>query len=89
MDCLFIKICYEEWGISGKTFVVTGKVTHFANRDEIRAKIETFGGRTAGSVSKNTDFLINNDVESTSGKNRKAKELGIPIISEEEFLSMY
>lgn len=75
--------------ISGKTFVVTGKVTHFANRDEIRAKIETFGGRTAGSVSKNTDFLINNDVESTSGKNRKAKELGIPIISEEEFLSMY
>lgn len=72
----------------GKTFVVTGSVHHFKNRDELKAKIEELGGKNSGSVSKNTNYLINNDVTSTSGKNAKAKELGIPIISEEDFLKM-
>ena len=74
--------------VSGKTFVVTGKVFQFKNRDELKAKIEELGGKVSGSVSKNTDYLINNDVASTSGKNKKAKELGVPIISEDEFLAM-
>ena len=74
--------------IAGKTFVITGAVNHFANRDELKVLIEDLGGKAAGSVSSKTDYLINNDVTSTSGKNKKAKELGIPIISEEEFLQM-
>ena len=74
--------------IAGKTFVITGAVHHFANRDELKVLIEDLGGKAAGSVSSKTDYLINNDVTSTSGKNKKAKELGIPIISEEEFLQM-
>ena len=72
--------------VSGKTFVITGAVSHFKNRDELKEKIESLGGKAAGSVSSKTDFLINNDVTSTSGKNKKAKELNIPIISEEDFL---
>ena len=55
---------------------------------EIKEKIETLGGKVSGSVSKNTTYLINNDVTSTSGKNKKAQELGIPVISEKEFLEM-
>ena len=78
----------KETGISGKTFVITGSVTHYKNREELKAHIESLGGKTSGSVSSKTDFLINNDVSSTSGKNKKAKELGIPIISEEDFLKM-
>lgn len=74
--------------VSGKTFVITGAVNHFKNRDELKEKIESLGGKAAGSVSSKTDFLINNDVTSTSGKNKKAKELNIPIISEEDFLKM-
>lgn len=74
--------------LTGKTFVITGSVEHFANRDELKDFIESKGGKTSGSVSKNTSFLINNDVESTSGKNKKAKELGVEIISEEGFLKM-
>lgn len=74
--------------LAGLTFVVTGSVNHFKNRDELQAKIESLGGKCAGSVSAKTSYLINNDVTSTSGKNKKAKELGIPIISEEEFLKM-
>ena len=74
--------------ISGKTFVVTGSVEHFANRDELKEFIENRGGKVSGSVSKKTDYLINNDVNSTSGKNKKAKELGIPILSEEDFMRM-
>nr|MCR5655587.1 hypothetical protein [Lachnospiraceae bacterium] len=58
------------------------------NRSEVKALIEEKGGKVAGSVSAKTDYLINNDVTSTSGKNKKAKELGIPIISEEDFLGM-
>jgi DNA ligase (NAD+) len=74
--------------IAGKTFVVTGDVYTFKNRKELQEKIESLGGKCTGSVSKKTDYLINNDVNSTSGKNQKAKELGIPIISEEEFIAM-
>lgn len=74
--------------LAGKTFVITGKLKHFANRDALVAKIEELRGKTSGSVSKNTSYLINNDVESTSGKNKKAKELGVPVISEDEFLEM-
>ena len=77
-----------NYPLAGKTFVVTGKVNTFPNRTELHNKIEELGGKVSGSVSKNTDYLINNDTESTSGKNKKAKELGIPIISEEQFLQM-
>ncbi|MEE0955663.1 MAG: NAD-dependent DNA ligase LigA [Eubacterium sp.] len=74
--------------LAGKTFVITGSVSHFANRSRLKERIVTLGGKAAGSVSKNTDYLINNDKESTSSKNRKAAELGIPVISEEDFLKM-
>ena len=72
----------------GLTFVITGDVTHYANRNELKAYIESLGGKVAGSVSSKTNYLINNDTASNSSKNKKAKELGIPIISEEEFLSL-
>lgn len=78
----------DELLFAGKTFVITGSLNHFQNREECQALIEQNGGKTSGSVSKKTSYLINNDVYSTSGKNSKAKELGIPIISEEEFLEM-
>ena len=74
---------------SGLTFVITGDVHHFANRNELKALIESLGGKTAGSVSKSTSYLINNDVTSTSGKNKKAKELGIPVISEDDFIAQF
>lgn len=73
----------------GLTFVVTGDVHHFKNRNELKAYIESQGGKVTGSVSKSTSFLINNDVTSTSGKNKKAQELGISIISEDEFIAQY
>ena len=73
----------------GLTFVITGDVHHYKNRNELKAYIESQGGRVAGSVSGSTSFLINNDVNSTSGKNKKAKELGIPIISEDDFIGRY
>ena len=72
----------------GKTFVITGKLGHFENRDELKALIMRLGGKAAGSVSAKTDYLINNDVTSGSSKNKKARELGIPILSEEDFLEM-
>ena len=78
----------QESAISGKTFVITGSLEHFENRDACKAKIESLGGKTAGSVSKKTDYLINNDSTSGSSKNKKAAELGIPVITEEEFLAM-
>ena len=68
--------------------MITGSVEHFANRNEVKAVIEAKGGKVTGSVTSKTDYLINNDVNSTSSKNKKAKELGIPIITEEEFLNM-
>lgn len=73
---------------AGMNFVITGSVTHFANRSEVKEEIEKRGGKVTGSVTSKTNYLINNDVNSTSSKNRKARELGIPIISEEEFLEM-
>ena len=69
-------------------FVITGSVEHFANRGEIKALIESLGGKVTGSVTSKTNYLINNDVTSTSSKNKKANELGIPILSEEAFLQM-
>ncbi len=74
--------------VAGKTFVITGSVSHFTNRDELKAFIETLGGKTTGSVSAKTDYLINNDVTSNSSKNKKARELKIPVISEEEFMKL-
>lgn len=73
----------------GLTFVITGDVHHYKNRNELKAYIESQGGKVTGSVSKSTSFLINNDVTSTSGKNRKAQELGIPILSEEAFIQQF
>ena len=78
----------EKSGLSGKTFVITGSVHRFANRNELKDKIISLGGKAAGSVSSKTDYLINNDVNSSSTKNKKARELGIPILSEEDFLAM-
>ena len=74
--------------LQGKTFVVTGSVHHYKNRDELKADIVSHGGTVVGSVSSKTSYLINNDINSTSSKNQKAKSLNIPIILEEEFLSM-
>ena len=74
--------------LSGKIFVITGSLNIFTNRDEAKEKIESLGGKVAGSVSKKTDYLVNNDINSTSGKNKKAKELSIPIITEEELINM-
>ena len=74
--------------LEGKVFVVTGSVEQFKNRNELKAYIEERGGKVAGSVSKNTDYLINNDNMSSSSKNKTAKELGIPILTEAEFLAM-
>ena len=73
----------------GLTFVITGDVHHYKNRNELKAYIESQGGKVASAVSGSTSYLINNDVTSTSGKNKKAKELNIPIISEEEFITKY
>ena len=72
----------------GVNFVITGSVTHFANRGEVKELIESLGGKVTGSVTSKTNYLINNDVISTSSKNKKANELGIPIISEETFLEL-
>lgn len=74
--------------LSGKQFVITGSVNQFENRSAMKEFIENRGGKVTGSVSKKTDYLINNDTESSSSKNKKAKELGIPILSEEDFLKL-
>ncbi|MGN0694641.1 MAG: NAD-dependent DNA ligase LigA [Lentihominibacter sp.] len=74
--------------LEGKTFVITGSLKHFENRSALKAEIEKAGGKTSGSVSGRTDYLINNDSSSGSSKNRKAAELGVPVITEEEFLEM-
>ena len=74
---------------AGITFVITGDVFHYKNRNEFKAYVESEGGKVAGSVSKKTGYLVNNDVLSESSKNKKAKELGVPIISEEDFLRMF
>ena len=80
----------EEAGtvFDGVTFVITGTLEHFKNRKELQEKIEALGGKVSGSVSAKTGYLINNDITSSSSKNKKARELGIPIISEEDFIKM-
>ena len=75
--------------LSGLTFVITGSVHVYKNRDEFKASVEARGGKVSGSVSGKTNFLVNNDVTSTSGKNKKAKELNIPIISEDDFINRF
>ena len=74
--------------LSGKTFVITGSLTHYKNRDELISVIEGLNGKVSGSVSNKTSYLINNDTQSSSSKNQKAKQLNIPIISEQEFINM-
>lgn len=78
----------ENNNLDGKTFVITGKLNSFSNRDAAKDAIESHGGKVASSVSKNTDYLVNNDILSTSGKNKKAKQLNVPIITEEELILM-
>ena len=75
--------------LKDKTVVITGKLVAFKNRDALKEKIESLGGKVSGSISGKTDYLINNDVNSTSSKNTSAKKLNIPIISEEEFCQMF
>lgn len=79
----------EEGKCMGLTFVITGDVHYYKNRDEFKAYVEAAGGKVTGSVTSKTDYLVNNDVESTSSKNRKAKELGVPILSEDEFVERF
>ena len=74
--------------LSGKTFVITGSLIHYKNRDELVSIIEPMGGKVSGSVSAKTSYLINNDTQSSSSKNQKAKQLNIPIISEQDFINM-
>ena len=78
----------DEMILKNMTFVITGSVHHFANRNEVKALIESRGGKVAGSVSSKTNYLINNDAASASSKNKKAKELGVSIITEDEFLEL-
>jgi len=75
--------------LDGKVFVVTGSLEHFSSRNELKELIEQKGGKVTGSVTGKTDCLINNDITSNSSKNKKAKELGIPIVTEEEFMREY
>ena len=82
------EVSAAEQIFEGMTFVITGSVEHFANRNEVKEVIENRGGKVAGSVSAKTNYLINNDVNSTSSKNKKARELGIPILSEKDFLKL-
>ena len=79
----------QNTSLEGLTFVITGKLNHFKNRDAIKDKIESLGGKVTGSVSKNTNYLINNDKDSTSSKNKSAKTLGIPILNEKDFIKMF
>jgi len=81
-----ISYATSETDLTGKTFVITGSLNSFENRDELKEKIESLGGKVSGSVSTKTTYLINNDKESSSSKNKKAKEFGVEIISEEDFV---
>ena len=75
--------------LTGKVFVITGSLTQFRNRDEMKERIESLGGKVSGSVSAKTTALINNDIESTSSKNKKAKQLNVPILTENMFIEKY
>ena len=95
LDHLLADLAFEderqpegEQLLAGKTFVITGPLELFANRKALQEQIEALGGKAVGSVSSKTDYLINNDVTSNSSKNKKARELGIPILSETDFLKM-
>lgn len=88
-----LRIQYPSQNVSGqplqgKTFVITGSLEHFSNRQECKEHIEALGGKVAGSVSSKTDYLVNNDFTSTSSKNKKAKALNVPIITEEELFQI-
>lgn len=93
----YINVLASEYGgatqpeseLKDKTVVITGKLNAFKNRDALKEKIESLGGKVSGSISSKTDYLINNDVNSTSSKNTNAKKLNIPIISEEDFCKMF
>ena len=85
-----VEVKYNTTGsCAGLSIEITGDVLHYKNRDEFKAYVESQGGKVTGSVSKKTAYLVNNDVESASSKNRKAKELGIPIISEDTFIEQF
>ncbi len=91
LGCLVIEKEQAEAGqqpLAGKIFVITGSLTHFSNRKELAERIEAAGGKVTGSVTSKTSYLINNDTASNSSKNKKARELNIPVLSEEDFLRM-
>ena len=91
-NSLYTENCSAVWSnstLSGMKIVITGKLNKFKNRDELKVFIERSGGKVVGSISKSTDMLINNDINSESSKNVAAKKLGIPIITEKEFISQY
>ena len=91
LECLDIrqeKVQESSRDLEGMTFVITGAVEHFANRKELKEHIESRGGKVTGSVTSKTTYLINNDAASGSSKNKKAKELGIPILTEKQFLEL-
>ena len=75
--------------LEGKVIVITGKLKHYKNRDALKAEIEAHGGKVSGSVTSKTSYLVNNDVNSTTAKNKTAKELGVPIITEEEIIKFF
>ncbi|WP_312493387.1 BRCT domain-containing protein, partial [Anaerosporobacter sp.] len=94
-DDLLKEVSFEEEAVNesdlifeNMNFVITGSVEHFANRNEVKELIESKGGKVTGSVTSKTNYLINNDNMSNSSKNKKAKELHVPIITEEEFMKM-
>ena len=74
--------------LQGKIFVITGSLNHFDNRGQLKELIESLGGKVTGSVTSKTSYLINNDSESSSSKNKNAKKLNVPIITEDEFIEM-
>ena len=90
LGMLSVDESYEAAGTSldGKTFVITGSLEHYANRKDLKAEIEAEGGKVAGSVSAKTDYLITNDPNSGSSKNKKARELGVEIITEAQVMEM-
>ena len=85
---LEVEVNDEVQTLTGKVFVITGDLNQFENRDALKEQIEKRGGKVTGSVTSKTNYLINNDVASSSSKNKKARELGVPILSEEEFLKL-
>ena len=90
LEVLSLDESYEAGGskLDGRTFVITGSLEHYSNRKDLKAEIEAEGGKVAGSVSGNTDYLITNDPGSGSAKNRKARELGVELITENEIIDM-